>query len=26
LDLIDGTKPALFKSGAEYQYLVMPLS
>ena len=26
LDLIDGTKPALFKSGTEYQYLVMPLS
>jgi DNA polymerase III subunit beta len=26
LDLIDGSKPALFKSGAEYQYLVMPLS
>ena len=26
LDLIDGSKPALFKSGPEYQYLVMPLS
>jgi hypothetical protein len=26
LDLIDGSKPALFKSGTEYQYLVMPLS
>ena len=26
LDLIDGSKPALFKSGAEYSYLVMPLS
>jgi len=26
LDLIDGGKPALFKSGSEYQYLVMPLS
>jgi DNA polymerase-3 subunit beta len=26
LDLIDGSKPALFKSGTDYQYLVMPLS
>jgi DNA polymerase-3 subunit beta len=26
LDLIDGSKPALFKSGGEYSYLVMPLS
>src|SRR5262245_10140215 len=26
LDLTDGSKPALFKSGAEYSYLVMPLS
>jgi DNA polymerase-3 subunit beta len=26
LDLTDGSKPALFKSGADYQYLVMPLS
>src|SRR4051812_32371355 len=26
LDLIDGSKPALFRSGAEYSYLVMPLS
>jgi DNA polymerase-3 subunit beta len=26
LDLIDGSKPALFRSGSDYQYLVMPLS
>ena len=26
LDLIDGSKPALFKSGGNYSYLVMPLS
>jgi DNA polymerase-3 subunit beta len=26
LDLIDGGKPALFRSGSDYQYLVMPLS
>lgn len=26
LDLTDGSKPALFKSGSDYQYLVMPLS
>jgi DNA polymerase III subunit beta len=26
LELNDGSKPALFKSGSDYQYLVMPLS
>jgi DNA polymerase-3 subunit beta len=26
LELTDGNKPALFKSGSDYQYLVMPLS
>jgi DNA polymerase-3 subunit beta len=26
LELIDGNSPALFKSGGDYQYLVMPLS
>ena len=26
LDLIDGSKPAMFKSGGSYSYLVMPLS
>jgi DNA polymerase-3 subunit beta len=26
LDLIDGASPALFKSGSDYQYLVMPLT
>jgi DNA polymerase-3 subunit beta len=26
LDLLDGTKPALFRVGADYLYLVMPLS
>jgi DNA polymerase-3 subunit beta len=26
LDLIDGSKPAMFKSGGDYSYLVMPLS
>lgn len=26
LDLIDGTNPALFRSGAAYSYLVMPLT
>ncbi len=26
LDLIDGSSPALFRSGAPYQYLVMPLT
>jgi DNA polymerase-3 subunit beta len=26
LELNDGSKPALFKSGGDYQYLVMPLS
>ncbi len=26
LELNDGNSPALFKSGADYQYLVMPLS
>ena len=26
LELTDGSKPALFKSGNDYQYLVMPLS
>jgi DNA polymerase-3 subunit beta len=26
LDLIDGASPALFKSGADYSYLVMPLT
>ena len=26
LDLIDGSTPALFRSGASYSYLVMPLT
>ena len=26
LDLIDGDSPALFRSGANYSYLVMPLT
>jgi DNA polymerase-3 subunit beta len=26
LELVDGTRPALFKCGVEYSYLVMPLS
>jgi DNA polymerase III sliding clamp (beta) subunit (PCNA family) len=26
LDLIDGGSPALFRSGANYSYLVMPLT
>ena len=26
LELVDGTSPALFRDGAEYSYVVMPLS
>ena len=26
LELVDGTRPALFKSGPDYSYLVMPIS
>ena len=26
LELVDGNSPALFRSGANYQYLVMPLT